>query len=186
MEKTDTQTESSCIKVVLFGPESSGKTTLAKALAAHYNAAWVPEYMRIYLQAKWDEKNEICTKEDLIPIARGQMQLENKISAKENDYVFCDTNLDELIVYSKYYYDGFCPELIINAAAPASYNLYLLTYIDTPWENDDLRDRPNDRLVLFSIFEKYLKDNNLPYVILKGTREERFQIAVKAIEHICK
>ncbi len=184
MEKTLKQRDSSCIKVVLFGPESSGKTTLAKLLALHYKTQWVPEYMRAYLQDKWDKNQEVCTREDLMPIAKGQLLLENDKAATANQYLFCDTNLDELVVYSKFYYDGFCPEQIINAASQSKYSLFLLTYIDTPWEKDDLRDRPNDRRLLFSIFESYLKDKKLPYIILKGTNDERLQKAVKAIKNL--
>ncbi|EDM44256.1 NadR-like protein [unidentified eubacterium SCB49] len=184
MEKALKQTSNDCIRVVLFGPESSGKTTLAKALASHYNTEWVSEYMRTYLQDKWDTKKEVCTREDLMPIAKGQIQLENEKVVLANEILFCDTNLDELIVYSKFYYDGFCPKQILKAASQSKYDLFLLTYIDTPWEKDDLRDRPNDRKMLFSIFENYLKDNECHYVILKGTIEERLQIAVKALENL--
>lgn len=186
MEKTFKQANSDCLKITLFGPESSGKTTLAKALAEHYNSVWVPEYMRTYLQDKWDTKKEVCTEEDLLPIAKGQIALENKIAKTANQYLFCDTNLDELIVYSKYYYDGYCPQSILDAANQSTYHLFLLTYIDTPWEKDDLRDRPNDRSVLFTIFESYLKENKLPYVILKGTNEARLQMAVNRIQNLCK
>ena len=68
MEKELKQNPSSCLKIVLFGPESSGKTTLATQLAAHYKTTWVPEFARDYLQKKWDSKKEICSKEDLIQI----------------------------------------------------------------------------------------------------------------------
>ena len=78
MEKTLVQIKTDCIKVVLYGPESTGKSTLSKALAKHYKTAYVPEFARAYLQEKWDRKSEICTKEDLVPIARGQIQLENE------------------------------------------------------------------------------------------------------------
>lgn len=71
MEKTLAQRPSSLLKFVMFGPESTGKTTLAQMLAQHYNTQWVPEYMREYLQKKWDEEKEVCKPEDIIPIAQG-------------------------------------------------------------------------------------------------------------------
>ena len=71
MEEKLGQEPSDLIKIVLFGPESTGKTTLAKQLAKHYNTVWVPEYAREYLQKKWDDTKEICTLDDLIPIAVG-------------------------------------------------------------------------------------------------------------------
>ena len=78
MEKELEQTQNGIIKVVLFGPESSGKSTLAQALAKEFNTQWVPEYMRIYLQEKWDQHEEICTEEDMLPIAKGQIKLEKE------------------------------------------------------------------------------------------------------------
>jgi len=184
MEEKLKQNSSDLIKIVLFGPESSGKTTLAKELASHYDAAVVPEFMRTYLQEKWDTSQQICTREDLLLIARGQLSLENKQAITSKNYLFCDTNLDELVVYSKYYFDGFCPIELLSASKQATYDLFFLTYIDVPWEKDDLRDRPNDRSLLFSIFETYLKDNKLPYITLKGTQEARLQKAIQAIEKI--
>ena len=184
MEKTLRQEASDCLKIVLFGPESTGKSTLAEALASQYNTQFVPEYMRSYLQQKWDETKQVCTREDLLPIARGQMKMENKMAAQASTYLFCDTSLDELVVYSRFYYDGFCPEELVAAAKENSYDLYFLTYIDVPWEKDDLRDRPNDRLALFSIFEDYLKNNKLPFVILKGSIDERIHIAKNALKNL--
>ena len=71
MERTLQQTNSNSIKVVLFGPESTGKSTLAKELADHYNSIYVEEYAREYLQKKYDFNQEICSYDDLIPIAKG-------------------------------------------------------------------------------------------------------------------
>ena len=93
MEKNFRQIPSNCKKVVLFGPESTGKTTLAKQLAAHFKSDWVPEYAREYLQQKWDETKEICTKEDLPVIAAGQMALENQKASTTDTILFCDTDL---------------------------------------------------------------------------------------------
>lgn len=174
------------IKVVLYGPESTGKTTLAKQLAENYNTLWVPEFMREYLQKKNDFKKELVSKEDLIPIAKGQLKLEKELSEKVKNLLICDTNLLELKVYSEYYFDGFCPSEIKEKAIKNKYSLYLLTYIDTPWEPDNMRDRPNNREEMFRIFEAELKEQGFPYKILKGNEAERFETAVKIIDELLK
>lgn len=174
------------IKVVLYGPESTGKTTLAEQLAEHYNTLWVPEFMREYLQRKWDSEKKLVTKEDLIPIANGQLNLEIEASEQVENLLICDTNLLELKVYSEYYYDGFCPSEIKNEATKINYSIYLLTYIDTPWEADDLRDRPENREEMFRIFEAELKKQGFPYEILKGNEKERFENAVRIIDSLLK
>lgn len=179
-----TRNKSDLIKVVLYGPESTGKTTLSKQLATHYNTLWVPEFMREYLQKKWNFKKELVTKEDLIPIAEGQLKLEKKASQKVEKLLICDTNLLELKVYSEYYYDGFCPSKIKNEATKDNYSIYLLTYVDTTWQADDLRDRPNNREEMFRIFEAELKKQNFPYQILKGNQKERFNKAVAIIDQL--
>lgn len=189
MEEKSKQTRNQpaeLIKVVIYGPESTGKTTLAKQLATHFNTFWVPEYMREFLQKKWDSEKKLVQKEDLIPIAKGQMRLENELSEKVNDLLICDTNLLELKVYSEYYYDGFCPTEIKNEATKNNYSIYFLTYVDTPWEADDLRDRPENREEMFRIFEAELKKQGFPYKILKGNEKERFETAVKIIEELLK
>ena len=174
------------IKVVLFGPESTGKTTLAAQLAAHYNTLWVSEFMREFLQKKWDSEKKLVEKEDLIPIAKGQLKLEKEISQKVEKLLICDTNLLELKVYSEYYYEGFCPSEIKREATKNDYSIYLLTYIDTPWEADDLRDRPENREEMFRIFEAELKKQNFPYKILVGNEKERFNRAVEIIDELLK
>ena len=78
MEKEFVQYPSSCKRIVFLGPESTGKTTLSQYMAAAYHTQWVPEYMRLYLQEKWDKFRQLCTWEDLLPIAKGQVDLENK------------------------------------------------------------------------------------------------------------
>ncbi|MDP5043417.1 MAG: ATP-binding protein, partial [Leeuwenhoekiella sp.] len=76
MEKIPEQQPGDCIKIVLFGPESSGKTTLSRALSEYYKTLWVPEYAREYLQKKWVTQKTICEPKDILPIARGQIKLE--------------------------------------------------------------------------------------------------------------
>jgi nicotinamide riboside kinase len=95
MEKSLKQKPSNCVKVVLFGPESTGKTTLSRHLARYYNSAWVREYAREYLQDKWNNERKTCEPEDLVPIAMGQMKLENDLAKKTNTVLNCDTDLLE-------------------------------------------------------------------------------------------
>lgn len=172
------------IKVVLFGPESTGKTTLAKLLAAHYKTEWVPEYMREYLERKWELTNELIAKEDLIPIANGQLKSEQEALRRVDSLLICDTDLLEIKVYSEYYYDGFCPKEIIEQATKSKPDIYLLMYIDTVWEADMLRDRPNDREEMFDLFENELIKQDFPYKVLIGGKEERFKRAVKIIDKL--
>ncbi len=172
------------IKIVLFGPESTGKTTLAQQLASHYGTSWVPEYMREYLQKKWDEQQESCEPHDLLPIAKGQMLLENEAAARASDLLFCDTNLLELVTYSRAYYEETVDPSLLKHALKAQYDLYFLTYIDVPWVQDDLRDRPKDREEMFARFKRTLDENNLPYHTLQGDLQERFETAVKIIDQL--
>jgi len=171
---------------VLFGPESTGKTTLASRLAAHYNTEWVPEFAREYLQQKWDREQRSCEPHDLLPIAAGQMELENKLSETADKLLICDTDLLETKVYSEAYYLGYCPPLLEKYAVENSYDLYLLTYIDIPWVHDDLRDKPDEREKMFLFFENSLKRYNRNFVILKGGRQKRFDTAVSHIDKLLK
>src|SRR5690606_23646157 len=113
-------------------------------------------------------------------IAIGQMKLENDRGSKADKLLFCDTNLLELKVYSEVYY-GYCDSLIEKFALQNRYTLYFLTYIDVPWEEDDLRDKPGERLEMFECFRQALVKYKLPYVVLKGDRQERLK---QAIAHI--
>ena len=143
MEKDLRQNPSHILRVVLYGPESTGKTTLAKALAKHYQTQWVQEFARDYLQNKWEEQQAVCTLEDLPIIVAGQLELENQKLAKANKVMFCDTNLVVTRVWSETHFDGYCHPEILAYSEKWSYDLYLLTGIDTPWVKDDLRDRPD-------------------------------------------
>ncbi|MBT8325423.1 MAG: ATP-binding protein [Winogradskyella sp.] len=184
MEKKLKQEPSKCIKVVLFGPESTGKTTLSRQLARHYNSVWVPEYAREYLQNKWNNERKTCEPKDLLPIAIGQMQLENDLAQKTDTVLICDTDLLETKVYSEAYYMGTCHPQLAKYAQQNSYDLYFLTYIDTPWEADDLRDKPDERERMFNAFEKALRDYKKPYVVLRGNKQKRFKLAVEKIDKL--
>ncbi|WP_127844547.1 AAA family ATPase [Psychroflexus aestuariivivens] len=184
MEKALVQTKTKLTKIVLFGPESSGKTSLAKALAESYNTEWVPEFAREYLQKKYDDSAEICEEEDLIPIAIGQMKWENEKSKTAKNLLFCDTNLLQTYVYATVYFEDFKNETLKEYAFKHDYDFYFLTYIDTPWEEDDLRDKPNERIEMFEIFKHFLKANNLPFAVISGSLEQRILKAQSIIENL--
>ncbi len=186
MEEKLKQAKSNCLKIALFGPESTGKTTLAKQLARHYNSIWVPEFARQYLQKKWNDKRKTCEQSDLLPIAVGQMKLENESALKTDTVLICDTDLLETKVYSEDYYAGSCDPLLEKYALENTYDLYFLTYIDSPWEADDLRDRPSEREEMFKAFESTLIKYNRPYVLLKGCKTDRLEEAVKHIDLLLK
>ncbi|MBL7473927.1 AAA family ATPase [Robertkochia sediminum] len=184
MEEKLKQKSGNLVKVVLYGPESTGKTTLAKRLAEHYKTAWVPEFARDYLQEKWDREQKACERKDMIPIAVGQMESENELAKEADTVLILDTNLLVTMVYSEAYYDGYVDPLLEKYALESQYDLYLLTYIDTPWEPDDLRDRPDRREEMFDYFLNTLDTHGLPYEILKGDKEERFIKATNLIDKL--
>jgi NadR type nicotinamide-nucleotide adenylyltransferase len=184
MEKNLGQTPSSCLKVVLFGPESTGKTTLSKQLARHYDSVWVPEFARAYLQEKWNNTKTTCAPEDLMPIAEGQINSENHLAEKANKVLICDTDLLETKVYSEAYYVGSCDPILEKFALKNTYDMYFLTYIDVPWEADDLRDKPIERKEMFDFFKKTLIEHNRPFTILKGSSKERLKLATQIIDNL--
>ena len=184
MEEKYRQQPANCVKVVLFGPESTGKTTLSRHLARYYNSVWVPEYARDYLQKKWNDERKTCEPKDLLPIAEGQMKLENELAQKTNSVLICDTDLLETKVYSETYYLGSCSPILEKYSLQNSYDLYFLTYIDTPWEADDLRDKPEHRQEMFEAFQNTLIRYNRPYVILKGDKKTRLETAVNHIDKL--
>jgi len=171
------------IKIALFGPESTGKTTLAKQLAEYYKTDWVPEFARDYLQEKWDKQQALCDINDMLPIAYGQTQLENEKTVTANQYLFCDTNLMVTKVFSEVYYN-YCDPLLDQAAREHEYDLFFLTNIDVPWEKDDLRDKPEGRETVFSVFKQSLIDNNKPFITLSGDASLRLKKAVSIIDDL--
>lgn len=176
-------TPNSVKTVAILGAESTGKTTLCQDLAAAFDSPCVLEFMREYLQKKWDERQLTCTWDDLLPIAQGQVALENrqaKIAAQSGGYLFCDTCLFELMVYAYWYY-GDCPKALEAAALSHHYDLVLLTCVDIPWVSDDLRDSPNDREAISAFFERMLNRHQIPFHKVGGSRDNRVNFVKKLL-----
>jgi nicotinamide riboside kinase len=171
------------IKIAIFGPESTGKTTLATQLAEYYKTVWVPEFARDYLQEKLDSGRGICDVNDMLPIAYGQTKLENDSVLNANKYLFCDTNLLVTKVFSELYYN-FCDPSLDKAARTHQYDLFFLTDIDVPWEDDGLRDSPNKRETVFEVFKQSLIDNKKPFITISGDKETRLKKAVAIIDDL--
>ncbi|MBC7494598.1 MAG: DUF4301 family protein, partial [Flavobacterium sp.] len=183
MEENLKQQSTSIIKIAMFGPESTGKTTLSKQLAEHFQTVWTPEFARNYLQEKWNAKQQICEPEDLLSIAIGQIKLENESLNIASKYLFCDTNLLVTKVFSEIYYN-FCDPVLDKAALKHQYDLFFLTDIDVLWQKDDLRDRPCNRKAIFEIFKNALVQNQKPFIILSGDENERLKKAINIVENL--
>jgi len=175
-----------CLKIVLFGPESSGKTTLANHLAEHYKTKWVPEFARDYLQRKWNKNNEVCGLDDLPIIVNGQKSLENKLLKSANNIIFCDTNAVVTQIWSQTHFNGYCSPEILKVAKQSNHDFYLLTNIDVPWKNDNLRDRPNNRKKMLKVFQKTLETYNFPFKLISGDINSRLKSSIEIIDKLIK
>lgn len=168
-------------KIAIIGPECTGKSELSEYLAQHFNTCWVAEYARSYL----DNLNTSYTESDLIKIAHGQVRLEDEWITEANQVLICDTNLLVIKVWSNFKY-GHCNEEILQLIKERTYDLYLLTYIDIPWQEDPQREHPDKREVLWKIYKEELEQQDTPFVEIRGEREARRSTAVKAIENLLK
>ncbi|MGN6530404.1 MAG: AAA family ATPase [Ginsengibacter sp.] len=187
-------------KIVVIGPESTGKSTLCEKLAAHYNTLWVPEYAREYLQ-----KNGCNYKyEDLLTIAKGQIELEEGIryqvagiryGVSDTRYqshisnliphaLFIDTDLYVIKVWSEFVFNK-CENWILNRIAERKYDLYLLCDTDLPWVEDVLREYPDEtiRKRLFHFYKDAMINQSTPWSVISGTYQERFDQALNFIEN---
>ena len=169
-------------RIVITGPESTGKSTLCKMLAEHYNTAWVPEYAREHLL-----KHGInYTYNDLLAIARRQLALEDEIIATtKRGLIFIDTDMYVMKVWCEFVY-GRCHQWILDRIAERKYSLYLLCNIDLPWVEDVLREYPQiePRRKLFNIYKDNLINQHVPWKIVSGTYDERFKTAVDAVNRL--
>lgn len=165
------------IRVVLTGSESTGKTTLAGALAQHYHAELVPEFVRGFAESR----GGTIEFSDHGPIARGQMALEDEHIARAGQLLVQDTDLLSTVVYRRHYF-GQCPPWIEAAAAERRPDLYLLCEPDIPWVPDGVRDRGHMRDEMQELFRAAVAASGAPSMAVRGDCDARFLIAVRAID----
>jgi NadR type nicotinamide-nucleotide adenylyltransferase len=169
-------------RIVITGPESTGKSTLCEMLARHYNTSWVPEYAREHLL----KHGTGYSYDDLLAIARRQLALEDEITAStKRGVIFIDTDMYVMKIWCEFVF-GRCHQWILDRIAERKYSLYLLCNIDLPWVEDKLREYPDiqPRQQLFNIYKDNLINQHVPWKIVSGSYEERFKTAVDAVNRL--
>ena len=191
-------------KIVIIGPESTGKSTLCKQLAEHYKTQWCPEFAREYLLGHGMN----YTFADLLTIAKGQLELEDRYESEvrsqkseagnsatiphspfttHHSLLFIDTDMYVMKVWCEFVF-GNCHRFILDQIVERTYDLYLLCNIDLPWVKDELREYPDleSRRKLYSIYKDIMINQSTPWVDISGSYEERLQKAISAVDKICR
>lgn len=169
-------------RIVIIGPESTGKSTLCTQLAKHYHTSWVPEYAREYLLKEGMQYSY----EDLLSIAHRQLALEDEMADRlRNGIIFIDTNMYVMKVWCEFVF-GRCHQWILDRIAERKYDLYLLCSADITWVKDELREYPDleTRLKLFHIYKDHIVNQHVPWKQISGTDEERLDSAVDAVNRL--
>jgi NadR type nicotinamide-nucleotide adenylyltransferase len=166
-------------RIVIFGPESTGKSRLAQDLARHFETVWVGEYARGYLQ----HKGARVEPNDFELFVRGQHAAEDALARQANRVLFCDTDALTTAIFHQLFY-GSTPEPLVEAAASRRYDLYLVLDVDVPWVADAQRDSPGDREALRDLYLSELAARGRPHILISGSWSDRFASACAAVERV--
>lgn len=172
-------------KIVILGPESTGKSTLCAQLAEHYNTLWCPEYAREFLLANGTNYSF----EDLLKIAKAQLEQEDacleKVAKLNTPFLFIDTDMYVMKVWCEFVF-GKCHQWILDRIAERSYDLYLLCKPDLPWVKDELREYPDEktRVQLYHYYRDLLVQQSTAWSEVSGNNEERLNRAILAVDAV--
>jgi NadR type nicotinamide-nucleotide adenylyltransferase len=169
------------IRIAIFGPESTGKTSLAQALAAHFQEPCAPEYVRAF----WDQHAGVITAADLPAIARGQMEAEDAAATRARRRVFADTELLTNVLWADLLFPGACEPWVRQEADARArrFRLYLLCGTDVPFSPDPQRCFPDDagREMCARLWRETLEQRALPFIEIRGDWSERERRAIAAV-----
>ena len=167
-----------CVRVAILGAESSGKSTLAAALAERYGTVWVPEYLREFVEMQ----GRVPVAADQYGIARTQVEREAAAAAQVRNFLFCDTTPLMTVVYSRHYFDGADAQLAALADA-TQYDLTLVTAPDSPWVADGLqRESEAVRQLIYRLLLEELDARGIVYHVLHDSLEARLEQAAPLLQ----
>lgn len=171
-------------RIVVLGAESTGTTTLAKALKDHFSTEWVPEYGREYCLHRNNEKWNEWQTEEFIHIASEQIRRENELARNAHGVLICDTDAFATSVWHKRYMGFYSPEVQKVVDTAQRPDLYILTGDEIPFVQDGTRDGEHIRHQMHEWFVEQLEKTGQKYIVVKGSPEERLDQATKAIKEI--
>ncbi len=167
-------------RITITGTESTGKSTLAEKLSIYYKTVFVPDYSRYYI----DQLPHKYGKMDVLEIAHGIIEQEDRMMHNANKILFSDNDLINIKIWLEYY-KWEVPAWLETEIIKRKSNLYLLCDIDLPWIPDEQRSNPNDRTELFSQFKNELQNANADFQIVTGiTPQQRLNSAVQQIDDL--